>query len=503
MKIFRLLAVVSFTAFSFSSCEKFLDVNDNPNSPISETLPLKAKLPAALVSTVNQETLQLNQIGSFWGGYWGTTNEGISMFVNLKTYNGPALRHQRDGMPVWENGFNNLLYYELIRKEAEGQQLWFYAGISQIMQGWHFLRLVDLYNNIPFDDALKGSAIATPRYEEGSVVYTKAIDLISAGIAAIEKSTPGSGPANDDIIFKGNGLLWKKFANTIKLRALLRQSELGNAQYIDEQLGKIRAEGSGFLGAGQHALVNPGYANTNGKLNPYWENYYRNVQGVATANYQDIRPTSFLIRQYQTRNDPRLAAIFVAVDGQYQGVLFGNPGVAHQYSRAKTSAFKGPLENGGQPAGIFKSSTQASVLMTAFESLFLQAEAAERAWIDGSASAFYNQAISESFNYLGLQSSSAALYLGQESVALSSATNRLERIIEQKWLSLNSISSIEGWNDYRRLGYPAIENSLEAPTPSSWPLRFMYPETERMTNNANASLQGNDDILTARVWWDK
>ncbi|MBO9657228.1 MAG: hypothetical protein J7527_00220, partial [Chitinophagaceae bacterium] len=136
--IFR-FAIPVLMIMSLGSCKKFLDVNDNPNSPISETLPLRAKLPAALVSSVNQETLQLNQIGALWGGYWGTTNEGISMFVDLKSYNGPAIRHQRDGIPVWENTFNTLLYYQLMKEEALNGGSFFYSGISKIMQGWHFL----------------------------------------------------------------------------------------------------------------------------------------------------------------------------------------------------------------------------------------------------------------------------------------------------------------------------------------------------------------------------
>lgn len=504
MKQFLYIGLLVSTSLLLGSCEKFLDVNDNPNSPISETLPLRAKLPAALVSTVNQESLQLNRIGAFWGGYWGTTNEGISLFVDLKTYNGPALRHQRDGIPVWENGFNNLLYYQLMIEQAETEEAWTYRGIARIMQGWHFLRLVDIYNNIPFDDALKGTANATPAYEEGSEVYRKSIELISSGIEDLKKPIGGVEPAADDIMFKGNKSKWIRFANTIKLRALLRQSEVASESYIRAEIAEIVSEGSGFLGASEDALVDPGYLNTAGKLNPFWENHYRNVQNVATANYQDIRPTRFVLDQYRMRNDPRLNAIYVQVNGDYAGVLFGNPNVETAYGRAQTSAFKGPNENGGAPAGLFKSQAQPSVLMLCSESLFLQAEASARGWLSNvDASAAYDAAIAQSFRYLGVAANEVSSYLAQASVDLDQASDKIQRIIEQKWLALNSISSIEGWNDFRRLGIPAIPNSMEAPGPNVYPLRLMYPETERMTNNHNTSLQGNDDIITSRVWWDK
>src|SRR5690606_18560568 len=128
---------------------------------------------------------------------------------------------------------------------------------------------------------------------------------------------------------------------------------------IQAEIAEILKEGSGFLAAGENAFVQPGYLNTTSKLNPFWENYYRNVEGAVTANFQDIRPTVFAIEQYAERNDPRLSQLYVAVNGNYNGVRFGDPVVNHDlYGRAVTSTFKGPVENNGQPAGLLKSATQ-------------------------------------------------------------------------------------------------------------------------------------------------
>ncbi len=501
IKIFILLVSAAF----LQSCDDFFDVNDNPNNPVEETLPLKAKLPAALVSTVNQEVGQLNQIGAFWGGYWGTTNEGISMFVDLKSYNGPAIRHQRDGIPVWENGFTTMLYYQLILDEAQADSEIFYAGVSKVMLGWHFMRLVDIYNGMPFDEALNGNTFPTPRYEEGAVVYTKAIDLVTEGINDIKSALITADAVSADILFGGSKSKWAKFGNTIKLRGLIHQSQVGNqAAYISSEIQKIQSEGSDFLGVGENAFIQPGYLETAGKLNPFWESYYKSVQGVSTSFHQDIRPTEFAIQQYELRNDPRAENLYVRVDGNFSGVLFGNPSAGDaDYDRANTSMFKGPAENDGFPSALFKSYNQPSVLMGSFESLFLQAEAAQRGWIPGTAKSFYEQAIQESFDYMEVDANAFATYNVQTTVNFDDAEDKIERIIEQKWLALNSISSIEAWNDYRRLGIPAIPNSLEAPTPASRPVRFMYPETERMTNNEETSKIGSDDMLNDPVWWDQ
>jgi hypothetical protein len=502
MKNIIKIAAMAVAVITTTSCEKFLDVNENPNSPVTENLALSAKLPAALVTTVNQESNQLNSLGAQWGGYWGTTSEGANLFFKDKTYNGVSLRSSRDGTPIWENSYNNLLYYQLIKQQAQTEVAPFYLGIAKIMQAWHFMRLVDVYNNIPFDEALQGTKNPTPKYEDGKVVYEKSINMITEGIADI-KSAVVNIPGNDDVLFKGNKTLWAKFGNTVKLRALVRQSQTNNQAYINSEIQKIVAEGSGFLGVGENAYVQPGYLNTAGKMNPFYESNYRDAGGATTANYANIRPTVFLINKYSSLNDPRLASTYVPVSGVYKGVLFGNPNVDNQYRAAATSAFRGPNENTNRPAGLFKSFNQPAVLLSSFESLFVQAEAAQRGWISGSAATLYENGIRESFKYAEVNAAEFAAYNAQASVSFSAASDKIERIIEQKWLAMNSTNSIEAWSDFRRLGFPAIPNSLLAPSPTARPLRLMYPETERQTNNAEATKQGGDEVTVDAVWWDK
>lgn len=370
------------------------------------------------------------------------------------------------------------------------------------MQGRHFIQLVDLYNNVPFDEALQGTQYISPRYEDGKTVYEKSINMITEGINEIKAAGAADAPGTADIIFAGNKVQWAKFGNTLKLRALIHQSEVnGNEAYISAEIQKITQEGSGFLGVNENAYANPGYLNTTGKMNPYWETYYRNIGGQTTSHIS-LRPTVYILDKYKSYNDPRMAKIYVNVGTEYKGVLFGNPIVEDQYNAVNTSAFRGPSENGNQPAGLFKSFNQPSVLLSSFESLFLQAEAAHLGWITGTAKTFYDQAIAESFKYIGLTPEQATTYAAQAGVNLAGSSNLSESIITQKWLSLNSISGLEAWNDYRRTGYPAIPNSLLAPVPTARPLRLMYPESERQTNGAETDKQGNDEVTVGLIWWD-
>ncbi|WGQ08656.1 SusD/RagB family nutrient-binding outer membrane lipoprotein [Pedobacter gandavensis] len=489
---------------SLTSCEKFLDVNDNPNGPTEQYLILSARLPGALVSTINQETVQINQLAAFWAGYWGTTSEATNKFYKEKTYNGVAIRGTRDGIQIWEGTYNTLLYYQLIKEQALKENAPFYSGIAKIMQGWHFLHLVDMYNNVPFDEALNRTLYLQPKYEDGKTVYEKSVSLITEGMAEIKGAAADQSPGKADIIFSGDKQLWAKFGNTLKLRALIRQSQTNNDAYITAEIDKIKMEGSGFLGLGQNAATKPGYINSKGKMNPFWETNYRGVNASAT-NHVDLRPTQYIIDKYRGLNDPRLASLYVSIGGTFKGVLFGNPNVDAQYAAKSTSAFKGPTENDGKPTGLFKSFDQALILMGSFESLFLQAEAANRGWIAGSDQTFYEQGIAESFKYMEVAAAEFTAYNAQPTVKLSGAApaDRLKRIIEQKWLALNSISSLEAWSDYRRLGFPEIPNSLLAPSPTARPLRLMYPESERQTNAVESGKQGNDEVTVGKIWWNK
>jgi hypothetical protein len=515
-KFITYITAVIVTA-TLASCSKFLDVNENPNAP--SDVPVEQILPNTLVSSVNIEIIgisnspgvsgSLNQLGSVWGGYWAKATDGpsaASLFLLEETYAVEAMASDRDGRNFWEDIYKILTNYRNIEIKASREGDLAYAGVAKIMQGWHFMRLVDLYNNVPFDEALQGTDNATPAFEDGQTVYEKSVNLITNGIADIKNATLLSKhPAADDILFKGDMARWIKFANTVKLRALLRQSQTGNTNYIDAELAKIATEGSGFLSVGESAQVNPGYTDgTAGLQNPLWETYYRTAVGALTPAYNTIRPTAFLVNEYKRLNDPRLEKLYnrAQATGEYTGVPLGTEDAT--FSMANTSPFLGPQENGLQPGALFKHSTQSSVLLGSFESLFLQAEAAQRGWIGGNAEDFYNLAVQESFKYMEAVAGYAD-YIIQDEVDLDYAANKIERIIEQKWLSLNTINGFEAWNDYRRLGIPAIPQSLRSPNadPAYRPLRLTYRKSELTGNGEEVTKQGTVDPFTSAVFWDK
>jgi len=495
-KIYKYITGVAIGTFLITGCGKgFLDVNENPNKPGSVTPNLV--LSTGLNRTAAAVTTTLNQIGSVWVGYWAPATDYL-WYMDNKQYNVTS----NFGTAVWETTYDILNDFQSLQNAAASSNMNYYQGIAMIMKAMNFQIVVDAYNNVPYSEALKGTEVIRPKYDEGQVIYDDLLKQLDAAIALI-KSAPATEakPGAEDIYFAGNMTNWVKFANTLKLRLLLRQSEIASKTgFIQAEIAKIVAEGSGFITTG--VFASPGYSSSTGKMNPFWEGYYANAAGSATSNYKATRPTVYILDQYKNANDPRMEVMYAKAKGIYKGVELGRAtgdSQAALYKSSETSPF---LPN----AGILKSATQKAVIMLPSESSFLQAEAVARGWMTGDAKALYQQGIKESFEYLGVANAAAAAatYYGQaiNKVGYDASTNKVEAIIYQKWLSLNSISGWEAWNDFRRTKFPSDNPISLDPIKPIHPKRLVYPSSEYGRNAEEVEKQGNIDTFTSKIFWD-
>ena len=143
----------------------------------------------------------------------------------------------------------------------------------------------------------------------------------------------------------------------------------------------------------------------------------------------------------------------------------------------------------------------------AVESLFLQAEAAERGFIAGNAAALFKEAVTESFRILGVPDyeNAAQLFYSQPSdkVNIDVSANKIRTIILQKWAALNAYDPFESYSDWRRLGIPADLPVSEYPgtTAPHIPYRLLYPTSEYHYNAANVNDQGTVNQFTSKIFW--
>jgi hypothetical protein len=324
-------------------------------------------------------------------------------------------------------------------------------------------------------------------------------------------------------MFGGDMSQWLIFANTLKLKVLmnLTQTSDGPAFIQSELSGLTPAD---FIGADQDATINPGYANdANNHQSPLWQDIGSNTTGTAQGNNNYFRATSYAVAFYQNTGDPRVGEFYSpTTSGNIAGRQFGSTALEHN---SDISGIGGPSK-GKTPTteGVLKSPSQPALIISASESLFLQAEAAERGYLSGATSSdLFKAAVTESFKYLEANydpirtadntadsitftpETSAERFYSQanDKVNIDISTDKIRTIILQKWAALNTIDALAAWDDWRRLGIPSdLPVSIYPGTTATHvPYRLPYPTSEYNYNAANTNQQGTIDPLSSKIFW--
>jgi Susd and RagB outer membrane lipoprotein len=279
--------------------------------------------------------------------------------------------------------------------------------------------------------------------------------------------------------------------------------------------------------------VNPGYTKQTNQQNPTWNTWGYTVAG-ALSNSSRI-PTQFVYGFYKGQkltDNGRGLVVFknFASNGTPVNQL-GNeanaPSVITSYSTWYTGTFSS-ASSISNSLGILKGPSMGQPIMLAAESLFLQAEAQLKGYIPGTFATTFDQGITQSFTYLykdvtnvvgtgknvtadvaTYKTDNAASYLVNIGLA-TTAAERLEAIITQKYIALNMINSEEGWNEYRRTGFPKTNpvgngytniasNKSNSTRPDKLPTRILYPSSEQSYNSANFKAVNQFADL---IFWD-
>ena len=552
MKLKKILYGFSLAAMIIavgSSCNKAkFNINRNPNDPTDSSVTYDVVLPAALHATGGIVARQWGTIQN-WMGFWARSGT-YAPNVTEETY---AIT-TAFGNGIWNNCYDNNYDYNIVQQKANVAGATFYEGIARIMKAHNYQMLVDVYGNVPYSQALKGSANPTPAYDNQLDIYKALFREIDAGIALIKNATVTATNTNkniwiNDIMFGDpvNGVIgnvaamrtkWAKFGNTLKLRMLIHCYAVAGINKTTE-MNIINAEGSGFLGVGENAQVQPGYKAD--KPNPFYNSYKANTDGSQTANNIYYRANKWGIDVYKGDGDPRVGtAAFSGGSGRvYEAGSGGMIGVA--YGLPPVTANASPILAGIGP-GVYRTSSSPQCIFSSAESFYLQAEAKFRGWIIGgpTAQALMETGTQESFAFMGVTNPAAALagYLSYNNgfpdvdyLAPPAGTNYpaggLATILSQKWFSLNGINSLEIWCDYRRVPFKEVAPLLASASTTNFtygltggfsagptisvapqntstkiPVRYLYPQTEYNYNPTNVGLQGVIDPFSSRIFWD-
>ena len=493
-KFIKFAILLVALGLSTTSCENWLDVNTDPNNPTEVTPSLVLPVAQFYSAQIEQADRRLNCLGNMFMVNWSQA-DGYSWYSDEFHYNVTSSFYAG----IFNNTYGNAgKQYVILRNLGEGYE--YYQAIAKIMLSYHFQLLVDCYGDVPYTEALGRSLEATPVYDDAQTIYedlivqlTDAIALIKGAGAQLEE------PGDDDAMFGGDMDEWIRFANTLKLRILVRQSDMeGRSSYITTEIAAINTEGSGYITT--DVGINPPYiAKESGKQNIIWDAFGWDYTGTQTMSSKATCASAYIIGYLEGNNDPRISNIYEEpADGHLgvpQGLLDYDTPVIDQYEPAKVSNI-GP--------GILQAADQPAIMFSLAESFFNRAEARQKGLITTGPTAkeLYQSGITASFEYLGLDAAAATTYYSQvlNNVNYDNSTNKQEAIITQKWIAVNGINAEQSWFDYSRTGYPSgLPIPLNYSGSADRPVRIFYPAGEYSSNGENVPTQPN--AFTAKIFW--
>jgi hypothetical protein len=469
-----IIALAFLPLLLVTSCKKDItSVNVDPKNP--QIAPATAfisnaqKSLADLVTSTNVNTNIFRLVVQYWQE---TTYTDESNF-DLNTRQVPR--------QAW-----NGLYRDVIRDLREAKKLipaqitgaadqknaTAVAEITEIM-AWYYL--VTTFGDIPYSQALDVS-VAQPKYDNQQTVYNDLLARLDAAIAMISTTAGDIGDA--DLYYGGDMTMWKKFANSFKLKMGMTIADADNAKAKATVEAAVAA--GVFTSNADNAVF--AYMTAPPNTNPVWVD-------LVQSGRKDFVAASTIVNRLKALNDPRLDNYFTTdAVGGYSG---GTPGASSNYSTFS------------KPSLTIQAPDAPATLLSYAEVEFFLAEAKERGYnVPGTAVQHYNNAVTASILEWGGTTAEATAYLAQPGVAYVSA-NWKQLIGEQKWIALYNRGWDE-WIEWRRLDQPALVKPATAL--SAIPLRYTYPIPEQNLNTTNynaAATAVGGDVVTTKLFWDK
>lgn len=479
------LAALALAVAILPGCKKFLDVNDNPNA--TERVDPQQLLPSVEAGVAHVISSQYQTFGNFWAQYW-TQLPNSSQFRSVEAYtSGP-----NDFDRAWGILYANVLTdTDSLIVNAHLPRFQQYAAIALIMRAYAFQLLTDGFGDVPLTEALHGTSgpkgNRSPHYDPQEQVYDSIFVWLDRAQTLIDPASDYA-PATDDILsapgatITGLGMAnWRRFSNTLELRAYLRLSEVDAAR-AQAGIAALYATNPEFLTTD----VQLSFTAVGGNNNPLWGE-------VVALNARNQGASSTVMTPLKANSDPRIAKYYAIRSGQTDYISIPQGSFDNQPSNTPVS----------YPASGILSNTAPAKFMTAAESYFLQAEAVARGWAPGTALTLYQNGVRASFASNALTETQANTYLATAPIAawpLVGVPAQVETIITQKWLAMVGLQGFEAWTEWRRTGYPDFLVKSEASLlgNDNLPARFIYPQVELTRNGNFPGLQRID----AKVWWD-
>ena len=420
-KIF--FASLLILGLSLTSCDDYLDINQDPNSPTQENMTPDMMLPAVELNVAHSYGDFLRTVSGYYTQYY-SQYFGTSNYLDYSQFNMSPTRSS--GMYTQFNTrvLNNI---KTIRQLAEANEEWGTYLAATTLRVFTYQVLVDCYGEVPYTQA-QNLEYLTPEYDEGTVIYDGILAELDEALAKVS----GNDQVATSLLFPGGTAAdWIKFANALKLRILTRESGVKD---VNGQIAALVNENNFPTSNVEFAGC---WKNEAGQANPF---FMEDAFASYGASQQNIVLNIALLGTMSEYDDARLPAYFNPNgSGAYTGSVSGtNFSTTASY---KAAYWCRPNAHYDDPV----------VLISTSDVNFYIAEYYAKNGNSGMAQEYYRKAIEASFANAGVSGADAAI------AAYPLDLSNYKRAIGiQKWVDLSGYNSFEGWCELRRLGYPAM-----------------------------------------------
>lgn len=478
-----------------SGCEKWLDINENPNLPT--TIGLEKILPGVYYDIGDDFGIGYSRLGYVCAVYVHqlTTREAIDQYSVTGGWYGMTT--------YWSDLYASVVpMLDILISQAEETDNLAYAGIGKVLKAYVVGQMVDLWGDIPYTEA-NSEGIYNASFDNGKTIYADLFTMLDEAVSDLQNTESENLilPGDDDLIYGGDIDTWVKAANTVKLKLMLNVrlvSDMYDKAVVDALVADPAAN---LLGPGEDMWIPFGPSEAPDNRNPAFVGEY---SGAQISNY--ISPWFFELLKgenaniYQANVDPRIPYYIATqlgageapendpeyMNGSFVSIYFGSTGPNRDHGGRNTFAMMGLYPCGGafDDASLDKSSSLGKSdgtgaapykMITYPDVLFMRAELAHTGnsadptpvrdlLEDGMYAAF--EQVDEISDMAALASVTVPALAGSgadtayiENVLADfdagSNNRKLEHIMTQKWIAAFG-SSIESYNDYRRTGYPVM-----------------------------------------------
>lgn len=430
-KIF--FASLAAVGLMLSSCDSYFDINQNPNQPSASDVTSSMIMPAVEMNLASSYGDFMRIVGGYHAQHYAQ-EFGTSNYVDYSAFYMSATRSSGTYTQLMQRVISNA---QTIIEKSEAAEDWGTYLAATTMRAFTFEALVDCYGEIPYTEAL--TEATSPKYDDGATIY--------AGILAeLENAKSKANKSNTvctNFLYPGeNADNWIKFANSLMLRILTRESGVADVQ------AKIKAlidENNFITSDVQWAGC---WSSEAGSMSPFFAEEFATNWGSTQINVvPNVAILGTMIEDGYT--DPRLAAFFTkGGNGKYNGYISSNVQIVNGTKDANGTAcdanyFSRPIASYDMPV----------VILSLSDVEFYIAEYYAKAGNSSAAQAHYNAAIEASFASAGVDG--VEEYISKHPY---DNANWKQVIGIQKWIANSGFNGFEAWCEARRLNVPAFSD---------------------------------------------